>query len=328
MPGLAPDAPPTAPTMSVVARIFLVLAAVLALLMTIFRPVSPGDPAYVIGEHLGIFLMVMGLPLLVAWLAAGRTRVRHPNRFALIFCVLSGFFLLLNAATLMANFEAPEQRFSRLMREAAGLQPESHRGFGRQRRFDDAIREQYRRLLQQNRDYVGAVKQMGVSKVQVLNTAEGFANPEAEEQGLQELHALYALDTDQEQKVRVIMGELRHVLENYAGSAQEREAMLRGFDASLAEQLNKRQEAVTSEKAFVDAIDDVHAYARAHRNDFSLVGGQLIFTDPAVQEEFNAKARVQDEKRNAFLTAQRQFNLSQAEILGKMGLNQKDIGAK
>ncbi len=226
------------------------------------------------------------------------------------------------------SFESPEQRFSRLMREAAGLQPESHRGFGRQRRFDDAVRDQYRRLLQQNRDYVAAVRQVDVRKVQVLNSPAGFADAQAEQDALDALHALYSLDTDQEQKVHGIMGDLRHVLENYAGSAREREDMLRGFDASLSEQLAKRQAAVSSEKAFVDAIEDVHAYARAHRNDFSLIADRLIFTDPVVQEEFNAKVRLQDEKRNAFLTAERQFNLSQAQILGKMGLSQKDIGAK
>jgi hypothetical protein len=226
------------------------------------------------------------------------------------------------------SFESPEQRFSRLMREAAGLQPESHRGFGRQRRFDDAVRDQYRRLLQQNRDYVASVKQVDFRKVQVLNSPAGFADAQAEQDALDALHSLYGLDTEQEQKVHAIMGDLRHVLENYAGSAREREEMLRGFDASLAEQLAKRQEAVSSEKAFVDAIDDVHAYARAHRNDFSLNNGHLIFTDPAVREEFNAKVRLQDEKRNAFVTAERQFNLSQAQILGKMGLSQKDIGGK
>jgi hypothetical protein len=226
---------------------------------------------------------------------------------------------------MLGSFEAPEQRIARLMREAAGVQPESHRGFGRQRRFDDEIRAQYRRLLQQNKDYIAAVKQMDISKVQGLNSAQAFADPQTEQEGLDQLHALYAIDVDQEQKVRAIMADLRQTLEKYAGSASEREAMVNGFDASVAAQFAMRQNALSGEKAWVDAIDDLHSYAGAHRDVIQVNNGHLIITDPVVLTEFNTKMDFQEEQRRAFMKAQQEFSQSQAESLRKMGLSPQDV---
>lgn len=328
MPGLAPVAPPAPRTMSTVAKVFLVLVALLALAVGILKPVDPGDAAFMAGERFGMLIAMLGLPLLLAFLCAGWGKLRHPNRFALIFCLVAGLLTVGNSVMMLSSFEPPEQRFTRLMREAAGIQPESHRGFGRQRRFDDEIRTQYRRLIQQNKDYTAAVKQMDISKVQGLNSVQAFADPQAEQEGLEQLHALYDVDTQQEQKVREIMADLRQVLEKYAGSASEREAMLRGYDNSIAAQLAMRQEAVSTEKAWVDAIDDLHTYAGAHRDAIQVSDGHLIINDSVVRTEFNTKMDFQDQQRRAFLKAQQQFNQSQAESLRKMGLSPQDVRGK
>jgi hypothetical protein len=324
MPGLAPAGPPQPRTMSTVAKIFLVVVFLLAVLVGILRPVEPGDAAFVAGEHIGALIFLIGMPLLVAWLVAGRKKARHPNRFVLIFCLISGFFTLANAVTLL-QLEEPEARFARLMREAAGVQPESHRGFGRQRRFDDQVRDQYRKLLQQNREYEQTVKEMDVSRVKQLNSAVAFVTPDVEQEGLSQLHALYDADAGEEQKVRAIIADLRHVLESYATSPAERETILRDFDNSSSAQFAKRQEALDAEKAWVDAEDDVHAYAGAHRDTISLRNGHLVISDETVRSEFNGKIDAQEEKRKAFVKAQELFGQSQADSLKKMGLSDKDL---
>lgn len=328
MPGMAPAAPPQPRTMSAVARIFLVVVILLAVALAILRSLrDTTDPATMIGEQIGALLVLLGFPLLVAWLAAGRKKVRHPNRFALIFCLISAFFSLANIPSVL-NFEEPEARFARLMREAAGIQPVSHRGFGRQRRFDDQVRDQYRKLLQQNREYTETVKQMDISRVKELNSAVAFVTPDVEQQGLAQLHALYDADAGEEQKVRAIMADLRQVLESNASSAAEREAMLSGFDKSSSTQFSKRQVALDAEKAWVDAEDDLHAYAGAHRDSITMQNGHLVISDEAVRSEFNTRIDAQEEKRKEFLKAQDQFAQSQAESLQKMGLSDKDLGGK
>jgi hypothetical protein len=328
MPGLAPTAPPQPRTMSTIAKVFLIVVALLAVVVGMTKPVTSNDPATMAGEHVGTLIALLGLPTLIAYLAAGRRKVRHPNRFALIFCLVAGFFTLTNAASMLLNFEQPEEHFARLLREAAGTQPESHKGFPRQRRFDDAVRQQYRRLVQQNRDYMAIVNKTDVNAIKDLNSAASFASPEAAQAGLDQLHALYNIDADQEQKLRVIMGELRQILESNTGSASEREAMLRGFDSSYSAELSRRQQALDAERAWVDSVDDVHNYANAHGDSIALVNGHLIISDAAVRSEFNAKVDLQEQNRKTFLKAQEQFSQSQAESLKKMGLSGKDVGGK
>ena len=326
MPGLAPRTAAGPKTMGIAAKIFLALTILLALLVGTFRPVDPGDAAFEAGQHLGALVALLGLPALVAFLVAGRKKVRHPNRFVLVFCVISGVLILGNAAS-MLSFETPQQRFARLLREAAGTQPVSHKGFPSQRKLDDAIRVQYGKLLQQNRDYLAVVAKLENSKVKEINTAQAFASAEAAQQGLDQLHALYDADAGHEQEVRETLAGLRRVFEG-VGNAAEREAMLKGFDESIAEQNSRRQQALALEKAWVDAVDDEHAYAAAHRASIRLVQNTLVIDDPEIRSELNGKIQLQEQRRKAFLKSQNEFNKSQAESRNKMGLSGKDLGEK
>src|ERR1700690_3766512 len=49
-------------------------------------------------EGFGYALAGIIIPGLIAYAIAGRTKVRNPNRFALVFCGISLFFLLLEAS--------------------------------------------------------------------------------------------------------------------------------------------------------------------------------------------------------------------------------------
>jgi len=326
MPGLAYQAAQGPKTMSIVAKIFLALIIFLALLVGIFKPVEPGDAAFEAGQYLGAVLALLVLPAVIAFLVAGRQKVRHPNRFVLVFCLISGVFILGNAAT-MLSFETPQQRFARLLREAAGTQPVSHKGLPSQRKLDDAVRSHYGKLLQQNRDYLALVAKLDNSKVKEINTARAFASAEVAQPALDQLHTLYDADAAHEKQVRETLDGLRHVFEGVSPAA-ERDAMLKGFDESLAEQNNRRQQALALEKAWVDAVDDEHAYAAAHRASIRLVKDTLIIDDPDIRSELNGKIQLQEQKRKNFLKSQDDFKRSQAESLNKMGISGKDLGDK
>ncbi|HEY2115784.1 MAG TPA: hypothetical protein VGJ51_11870, partial [Candidatus Angelobacter sp.] len=313
-------------TMSIPAKIFLALTIFLALLVVIFKPVEPGPAGSEAGQHFGYLLAVLGLPALIAFLVAGRKKVRYPNRFVLVFCLISGVFILGNAAS-MLSFETPQERFARLLREAAGTQPVSHKGLPSQRKFDDAVRAQYGKLLQQNRDYLALVAKLNNSKVKEVNTARAFASAAVARPALDQLHALYDAGAAHEQEVQKIFSGLRHIFEDVS-SPSERDEMLKGFDESIAQQIRRRQQALAMEKAWVDAVDDEHAYAAAHRASIRLVENVLVISDPAIRRELNAKIHLQEEKRKAFLKIQDEFKKSQAETLNKMGISGKDLGEK
>lgn len=326
VPGLAPVTDPASRVMGVPALVFLVITIFVALAVAILAPVEPGDASRHIGEYIGMLLVLVGLPALIAYLVAGRKKVRHPNRFALVFCLISGFFSLANAAS-MLSFETPEQRFSRLMREAAGVQPVSHKGLPSQRKLDNAIRSQYGKMLQVNRDYKAQVKKLDNSKVKEINTAKAFVSAEVAQPALDQLHALYDADAACERDVQNTLNGLRHVFEDVQPAA-EREAMLKGFDESLAQQNVRRRQLLDLEKTWIDSVDDEHVYAAAHRDSFRLVGPSLVIADPEVRAEFNGKIQLQEANRKAFLKLQAEFSKSTAESLGKMGLSGKDIGRK
>lgn len=326
MPGLSYQTAPGPRIMSIAAKIFLALTILLALLVGIFKPVEPGDAGTEAGQHIGYLLVLLVLPALVAFLVAGRKKVRHPNRFVLVFCLISGVFILGNAAS-MLSFETPQQRFARLLREAAGTQPVSHKGLPSQRKLDDAVRLQYGKLLQQNRDYLALVAKLDNSKVKKINTAQALASATVAQPALDQLHALYDADAGHEQEVRETLAGLRHVFEGISPAA-ERDAMLKGFDESLAEQNSRRQQALAMEKAWVDAVDDEHAYAAAHRASIRLVQNTLVIDDPEIRGELNGKLQLQEEKRKAFLKSQDEFKKSQADSLNKMGISGNDLGEK
>ena len=327
MPGMDPIGPPQPRTMSIAARVFLTLCVLAGLVVGIFKPAEPADPANMFGQHLGALIFLLGLPALIAFIFAGRRKVRHPNRFVVIFCVLSGFFTLANAAS-MLTFETPEARFTRLMREAAGFQPEAHKGFPRQQRFDNEIRQQYRILLQQNRDYTEAVRTLDVSKTKLLGQAESFVVPETSQEGLDQLHAAYNLDVSEAQKLSDVMASIRHILEIDASSPAAREEVLKSFDGTYSVQISTRQHTLAAEKSWVDAVDDSHAYAKAHQASIKMQDGRLVVLNPVVLSELNIKIRTQNAQREAFLKLNHELEQSQAAALQKAGLTRKDVGGK
>ena len=225
----------------------------------------------------------------------------------------------------MFTFETSEARFSRLMLEAAGVQRVQHKGFPRQQRFDNALRQQYRILVQQNRDYAEVERKLDIGKVKELSKPESFVAPETAQAGLDQLHAVYELDAGQTQKQNDVIASIRHLLETDASPA-ERDAVLKSFDSSV--QLAVRQHSLAAEKAWVDAVDDSHAYAKAHNASIQMRNGYLVVLNPEVRNELNIKIRTQNAQREAFVKLEHELEQSQAAALKKAGMSTKDVGGK
>jgi hypothetical protein len=226
------------------------------------------------------------------------------------------------------NFETPEQRLGRLAREAAGLQPEKHTGSAQERKFDDAMRNQYRSLVQLNHSYMDSIKNIDISQLKTINSAESFATPGAATEARQQLHALYDLDAAREEKVKEILGGLRSTMESEASSTSERESLLKDFDKGTAAAAAKGQHALEAEKSWIDAVDDLYVYAEMHSSNFSLSNGHLVIPDAVIRNEFNSKMEFQGDQRKAFLQAQKEFSQFQGQSPDKLGLTPKDVGVK
>jgi hypothetical protein len=316
--------------MSIIAVLALIAVVSIIVLLGIMMPAEGDNPSMQDGFRIGRTVAGLFIPGLIAYAIAGRKKARKPNQFALIFCLLG---LGLNGVNAMSSlsgstiFETPEQHVGRLMREAAGVQPVHESVFPSRRRTDDALRNEFRNLVQTNREYYQTVNKMDVSEVKTINTVESFADPAVAAAGLRQLHAVYDVDSAQEIKVKEIQDNLRRALESSAGSASERETMVNGFDKGVAEQLAKRTTLVAAEKAWVDAVDEEYAYANRHSSGFHLQNGHLVIPDATVRQALNSRIDAQEARRKEFLKAQGDFQQFQAQALDKMGVKPRDIGA-
>jgi len=328
--GVAPAlAPAQAKRMRIIAMLGLLVAVAFIGFLGLALPAEGDTESMQFGFRIGRTFAAIALPALIAYVIAGRKNARKPNLFAGIFCGLGLLFTLSNAISsgaLTRSFESPDQYVGRLMREAAGQQPVRNSLFPGARRRDTILRDQFRKVIQVNRDYMEAVNNTDISDVKKINSPESFVDPNYAAPALQQLHAVYALDSNQEEKLKDIITNMRQALEEQMSSSQ-RESFLRGFDNGVNAQLATRSKAVAAEKSWVESVDEEYKYATEHSNQFRMNGEQLIIQDSATREEFNILLRSQEQRRKTFLAAQQEFSKSQTQLLQKMGVSSQDVGA-
>src|SRR5215510_13037476 len=222
--------------------------------------------------------------------------------------------------------EAPEQRVSRLMREAAGLQPVKKAFFSRDRQFDDAFREQFRNLFRGNHELLARASEIDERELAKVGTAESFADPSYAAEGLKQLHKSLDIDQEMEQKVGEIANNLRHAIETTDWSASQKTEALAGFERGLTPAMEKRTRLITAERHYVDSADDLYSYAGENYSNFVLDNGHLSIIDPVVLQNFNSKIRQYNAYRTVLLQANDEFTRFQSDLLKKMHLGSKDVG--
>ena len=234
---------------------------------------------------------------------------------------VGGFLYLRNI-----DQEAADAHISRLVREATGQQPIKKAFWSKNQKFDDAFRDEFRKLMQLNQDYMTQEKNADMSAVPKLGTPESFADPTLAADGLRQLHTIYDIDMAQEQKVQQIVSELRNFFQTADISESERQEAVRNFDAGIAGPLSKRQVVVSAEQAWIQSVDDAYDYATTNHAVFMMNNGQLLITDNDVLQNFNAKARNMDARRTEFVQKQEAFSKDQVQSIQKLGVSPKDMG--
>lgn len=223
-----------------------------------------------------------------------------------------------------SSIEGSDQKVARLMREAAGVQPVQKPLFGEDK-VDTKLRDLFRQVIQLNKDYQADVDRLDISQTQKLATAESFADPGTAAEGLRQLHAAYDLDAKQEQKLGRIVDDFKHQFDDVTG--WEHDKIIEGFNKGLAQSMGPRQRATSTEKAWIDAMDDVYNYAELHHADFAMRYGQLVIADDSERQEFNTKVDALNARRHEFQQAQAEFTRFQGATWQKMGVSGQEVGA-
>lgn len=313
-------------TMSIFGMIGIGIAILLALVYAVAAPV-PALPneAQALGYRFGTILAALGFSFLIAYPIAGRRKARNPNLFAGLFCGITLFILLANAMSNpgLLQPENSEQKAARLMREAAGIQPVRRSIFG-ENKTDTKTRDLFKDILALNKEYQDAESKLDTSEVKNLSTPESFANPDSVAGALQQLHAAYDVDAHQEERMGEILENFKHSLDDLPAS--ERQEMLDGFSQGLGRVTPTRQRALSSEKAWIDSLDDVYGYAGSHHSDFVIADGHVGINDDQVREEFNTRIHTMNARREEFLQAKHDLDQMQSQSLQKIGLNPQQVG--
>jgi hypothetical protein len=287
-----------------------------------------------IGYRFGFFVWPVLIAMLVAWLVAGRKRRRDPNLFAILFCSIA---VGVAAFTVVGNLrttgslpfhgpETTEQKMSRLMREAAGLQPVHKHLFG-ESSLDTGIRDLFRNLITVNKQYQQEVQKLDTKDIAALGTPASFSDPDAATAGLQEVHARYKLHSLQEQRIQELLDNFKQRFSDL--SSKDRQDFINGMDEGFARVMPVRHKAIAAEKAWVDSLDDIYSFARIRQSKITLSrADQLIITDNQVREEFNARVRAMNSRRNEYVQASRDFASLQNNTLQKLGLTGKETGVR
>lgn len=310
------------------ALVGVIATPLLAIAYAALAPLPPlPNEAQAVGYRFGLILAFVGIPALIAYLAAGRKKVKNLNRFAAIFSIIGVAFIGLNFAQAVTSgtihgFETTDQKISRLMREASGAQPVHKSWFG-ESPVDTTLRDMFTELIAYNKNYTAAAAKIDLSKVRLLNTAQAFADPDSAAEGLRELHAAYDLDASQHQRMEQFIAKYRA---RFAALSPSDKSITTGFDKGLAQSAPLRNRAISGEQAWIASVDQVYDYARAHHWSFKFVNGHLVIADHAALLEFNSRIHTMNQDRLDFLAAKKQLDDFQRNTLQKFGLTPQQTG--
>ncbi len=305
----------------------------IAILYAAATPIPPQpNQTQAAGYRFGTFFASFLIPVLVAYVVAGRKKARNPNLFAILFCSICLGLIFFNAAGrassgVLHGPESSDQKINRLMREAAGLQPVYKPLFGEDP-VDATLRDMFSELIALNKQYQAAADKLDISQVSTLNTAEAFADPDSVTRGLAQLHASYDLDATQEQRMQQMIDKFRRKFGDLSSSSADRQTLIKSFNEGLAKSSPARQRAVSAEKDWIEAVDNVYAYARLQHAHFKLSNGRLVISNDAVLQEFNSRVDAMNHNRDAFLQAKHQLDDFQRKILQKVGVTPEQTGTR
>jgi hypothetical protein len=224
--------------------------------------------------------------------------------------------------------ETAEHYLNRLIKEATGAQPVRESRFLSQRTVDNAFRNQFRTLIDQNRAFSGAVSKLDHEKIKKVMTPESLADPALGADVLKELDAYALLEQEHGIKADESIANLRHTFETADWREPQRQNALKSFDLIMAASQASRHTYLQAEKAWVDSVDDLYHCAAEHKSSLKVENGTLqVFDDNALQE-LNKRIKLANSRREEMLKAQQTYKDLQNQRLKAVGIDPGTVGAQ
>jgi hypothetical protein len=222
--------------------------------------------------------------------------------------------------------ETPKEHINRLLKEASGMQSVRKQPLGNEPAFDQALRSEYRDLIQANRAHMAALRQIDPHQVGQLGSPHSLVHPASAVSALDQLHAGYALEIEHERKVQHIYARLHHIFETADLPALTRASLLKIFEDTIIAPSLERQRCINAEKSWIDSMDDLYHYASIHIETLQLVESTIMISDPVIQQEFNGKIVSEEIHRRAFIEKKDEYLQLQTRVFRALAIDPTNVG--
>ena len=260
------------------------------------------------------------LPALIAYLIAGRKRVRNFNRFGFWFAGLSiVFFAVTNRPPVSL-----QQHFVNLMKEAAGTKPLDDSG---PRKMDDLVRGILRDILNERKAFDQDAGQFA-PVLHRLYSAESFSSEEAMQRSRDAVRGAALVDQHYSEEMESLPDRIqaRAVQAGLSDSEAKdfTEGMRKSFGDSKA--LSLRRKAMEVERQWAEVTVALYEFAMANAAWIRVDGPHLVIANEKVRTAFTEQMKESQTLRESLTTLNAQMEVAQREGMQQLGMAPKDLG--
>lgn len=259
------------------------------------------------------------LPALIAYAIAGRKKARNPNLFALSFCALCVFSLLLEISNRPLGLK---ERMAGLMKEAAGTKARD----AAESPIDALARKMFEDILQQRKSYEVEVAKFKDDMAHIY-TAESYSSKPSMQRSIKSMQAVLALDQQYTRQLQVLPQHMKELADRSSLSEEDKQGFMKGVNETMANSklLSVRDQAIEAEARWVDATVTLYNLASANVAKIHVKNSKILIDDEKLRTEFNKDLEKSQDLRKSIDTLNAQVNQLQQEALQQSGLTKQDL---
>ncbi len=259
------------------------------------------------------------LPALVAYLIAGRKRVRNFSRFGLWFAGMSLVIFIVTPRPV-----SPQQHMVDLMMEAAGTKPVDN---SRASSTDQTVRDMMRGILSERKAFDQEMGQFTPELAKVY-TAQSFSSKQAMQSSLEAVRGAAAADQRYAQQLESLPERIRATLKGSGLSEHEAAEFAKGVNSAFGDSkvLNIRRQVTTAENQWADATVSLYDFSITNASGIRVQGPQLVIRNEKIRTGWNARLNSALVLRDSLNTLNHQLEGEQQKYLQGVGLTPANLG--
>jgi hypothetical protein len=259
------------------------------------------------------------LPVLIAYLIAGRKSVRNFSSFGLWFFGMSIFCWVVTTEHPVSL----QQHIVDIVKEASGTKPMDNNGSS----MDGVVRDSMREILDERKTHDRDMEPY-TPDLRKLYSLESFSSKEAMQRSVAAVRGIVTIDQTFFQQVERIPDQIQ-TRADYSGlSSSERADFMAGVRKGYGDTklLALRRQAVGVEKEWGDETVAFYEFATANSTKIRVQGSHLLIANEKVRAEFNDRRKKSLALRESLQTLNKELESGQQEAMKQMGMTMADLG--